>query len=235
MKGIMLCGGTGSRLYPLTKLVNKHLLPVYNKPMCMYPLQTLIDAGIHEIMIVSGREHAGQFLQMLGSGKDLGISLSYMVQEKAGGIAEALSLCRHFACGENVAVILGDNIFDDVFDFSDFREGARVYLKEVADPSRFGVAMVNDNRLIGIIEKPSKWNGESGLAVTGLYLYDNRVFDIVSCLRPSRRGEMEITDANNLYIKEGTMDYRFVDGMWTDAGTVESLYKAGTLVRSKKL
>jgi glucose-1-phosphate thymidylyltransferase len=230
INGIILAGGTGSRLNDLTRVTNKHLLPVYNEPMIYSPLKTLINAGIDEIMIVSGRSHAGHFLELLGSGEEFGVNLSYTVQESPSGIAGALRICKRFAGGDNIVVILGDNIFSDKFDFSDFREGARLYLKEVEDPERFGVAKIQNNRLISIEEKPKI--PSSNLAVTGLYLYDDRVFDIINCLRPSTRGELEITDVNNQYIKDGKIDYKIIDGFWSDAGTHDSLYRASSFVRN---
>lgn len=247
MKGIVLAGGTGTRLFPLTKISNKHLIPVYNDLMVMYPLRTLINAGISEIMIVAGKGHAGSFLELLGDGSEFGTNINYTVQERPAGIAQALSLCKRFSGGENIAVILGDNIFEDKFNFSDFREGARIYLKRVENPERFGVAKfdiktipLNDIMekeewiLREIIEKPNIDKIPSNYAVTGLYLYDSRIFDIISCLIPSRREELEITDANNWYIKEGKMDYKIVTGFWSDAGTFESLYRASTFVREEK-
>lgn len=233
MKGIILAGGSGSRLSPLTKVTNKHLLAIYNKPMIFYPLNTLIDAGITEIMIVSGKWHVGHILELLGDGSEFNVQLNYTIQEKAYGIAQALSLCKRFANKDNVAVILGDNIFENKFDFSDFREGVRVYLKEVPDPERFGVARIDNGGLIEIIEKPRNWSGGSGFAVTGLYLYDNTVFDKISCLKFSDRGELEITDLNNIYITEKRMDYQIIEGFWSDAGTMESLYRASSFVRDK--
>lgn len=233
MLGIILAGGTGSRLGDLTIVTNKHLLPVYNKPMIYYPLKTLINAGIEEIMIVSGRSHAGHFVQLLGSGEEFGVNLSYTVQESPSGIAGALSLCERFANDENIAVILGDNIFSDKFSFSDFREGCRIYLKEVPDPERFGVAKIQDNKLISIEEKPKI--PKSNLAVTGLYLYDSTVFDIIGCLRPSTRGELEISDVNNQYIKDKKIDYNIIEGFWSDAGTFSSLFNASEFVRSKEI
>jgi glucose-1-phosphate thymidylyltransferase len=230
ISGIILAGGTGSRLWPLTELINKHLLPVYNKNMIMYPLKTLIDARITEIMIVSGRENAGQFLQMLGSGKDFGVNIYYSVQESPSGIAGALALCERFAGNDNIVVILGDNIYENKFDFSDFREGARLFLKEVEDPERFGVAEIQNNKLISIEEKPKI--PKSNLAVTGLYIYDNSVFDRISCLKPSLRGELEISDVNSSYIKDGKIDYKKINGFWSDMGTYESLYRASTFVRN---
>lgn len=253
MKGIILAGGSGSRLSPLTKVTNKHLLAVYNKPMIFYPLNTLITAGISDIMIVSGKWHSGHILELLGDGSDFGANLSYSIQEKPAGIAQALSLTKRFANKDKIAVILGDNIFEDEFDFTDFREGTRVYLKIVQDPQRYGVARLRteiksiykeyDSRLIEIVEKPdiTKIDNELidkfgwGHAVTGLYLYDNTVFDKINCLRPSNRGELEITDLNNLYIKEERMDFEIINNFWSDAGTFESLFKASEFIRNKEL
>ena len=233
MNGIILAGGTGSRLGDLTMVTNKHLLPVYNEPMIYFPIKTLINAGIDEIMIVSGRSHAGHFIELLGSGEELGINLSYTVQESPSGIAGALALCEKFANDDNIVVILGDNIYEDKFDFSDFREGARLYLKEVSDPERFGVAKIQNDELISIEEKPKI--PLSNLVVTGLYIYDNNVFDIINCLRPSLRGELEISDVNNQYIKDGKIDYKIIKGFWSDAGTHDSLYRASSFVRDKML
>ncbi len=232
MNGIILAGGTGSRLYPLTKVTNKHLLPVYNKPMIFYPLQTLMNAGIRDIMIVSGRGHAGHFLELLGSGSDFGVHFTYEIQEKAGGIAEALSLAEDFADSEDVVVILGDNIFEDNIrrSIDSFKSGARIFVKEVPDANRFGVVEIQDDRIISIEEKPA--SPKSNLAVTGLYIYDSRVFDIVKTLKPSGRGELEITDVNNEYIRMGEMDYTMLHGYWSDAGTFESLFHASELVRN---
>ncbi len=231
MKGVILAGGTGSRLYPLTKVTNKHLLPVYDKPMIYYPIQTLINAGIKEIMIVSGRGHAGHFLELLGSGADLGVKFTYEIQEEAGGIAQALSLAERFADEDDVAVILGDNIFQDNIkeDVSNFTGGAKIFLKEVSDAHRFGVAELNGDKVIGIQEKPR--DPKSNLAVTGLYIYSNSVFKVVKDLKPSARGELEITDVNNYFVNNGTMEYRILDGFWSDAGTFESLLRAGVLIQ----
>jgi glucose-1-phosphate thymidylyltransferase len=231
MKGIILAGGTGSRLYPLTKVTNKHLLPVYDKPMIYYPLMTLIDAGITEIMIVSGRGHAGHFLELLGSGIEFGVQLTYEIQEGAGGIAEALGLAEKWANNECVTVILGDNIFEDsVRDaVHSFTSGAQVFLKGVPDAQRFGVAEIAENRIMSIEEKPKK--PKSGLAVTGLYIYDAVVFRIIRDLKPSARGELEITDVNNEYIRQGTMTYSILKGFWSDAGTFDSLVRAGVIVQ----
>ena len=233
IRGIILAGGTGSRLGNLTRVTNKHLLPVYNEPMIYYPLRTLIMANIKEIMIVAGRGFAGDFLELLGSGEEFGVNLSYTVQESPSGIAGALALCERFAGNDNIAVILGDNVYENKFDFSDFREGARVYLKEVPDPERFGVANINNNRLISIEEKPKI--PPSNLVVTGLYLYDNNVFDTISCLRPSARGELEITDVNNSYIKDRKIGHEIIEGFWSDAGTFSSLFKASEFIRNREI
>ncbi len=215
MKGVILAGGTGSRLYPLTKITNKHLLPVYDKPMIYYPLQTLIDAGLDEIMIVSGRGHAGHFLELLGSGAEFGVHLTYEIQEEAGGIAQALGLAKDFADKDDVVVILGDNIFQDsVRDaVQSFDSGARIFLKEVPDASRFGVAEIAGDRIVSIEEKPAL--PKSSYAVTGLYLYGNDVFDIISTLKPSGRGELEITDVNNEYIRRSAMSFSVLRGFWS--------------------
>lgn len=232
MKGVILAGGSGSRLYPLTRVTNKHLLPIYDKPMIYYPLKTLIDAGIDDILVVAGRGHAGDFLELLGSGKEFGVKLSYSVQEARPGIAGALELAQHFNDGESMAVILGDNIFEEKFDFTDFEKGARVYLKRIAGPERFGVAEIRDGRVASIVEKPDK--PKTSLAVTGLYLYDESVFEKIGCLKPSGRGELEITDVNNAYIGERLLDYRMVDGYWTDAGTFRTLLNANNLIAEKQ-
>lgn len=234
MKGIILAGGLGSRLAPLTRITNKHLLPVYNKPMIYYPIEALIKAGITDIMIVTGGNHAGDFLRLMGNGKDFGLKhLNYTYQEGEGGIADALSLAEYFADGEPVCVILGDNIIERniikaVRDFKEQKTGAKIMLKEVPDPERFGVAEIENDRLVNIVEKPK--NPRSNLAVIGIYLYDGRVFDIVKTLKPSDRGELEITDVNNAYVKDGTMTWEMLDGWWTDAGTFESLLRASVLV-----
>lgn len=237
VKGIILAGGTGSRMYPCTKVTNKHLLPVHNKPMIYYPLQTLISAGIKEILIISGTEHAGDFLRLLGSGKEFGIRLSYEIQDEAGGIAQALSLAETFVDREKCIVILGDNIFEDNIkqdaeDFADGFNGSRVFLKEVPDPQRFGVAEIKGNKIISIEEKPKA--PKTNYAVTGLYMYDAGVFDIIKKLRPSQRGELEITDVNNEYIKNRSMTFSVLKGFWSDAGTFDSLYRATTLLREKE-
>jgi glucose-1-phosphate thymidylyltransferase len=236
MKGIILAGGTGSRLYPLTKVTNKHLLPVYDKPMIYYPLQTLIDAGIKDIMIVSGKGHAGHFLELLGSGTDFGVRLTYEIQDEAGGIAQALGLAEGFADDDDVTVILGDNIFQDYIKdaVQNFKNGAHIFLKTVPDAHRFGVAEVDENNghVLGIEEKPTQ--PKSDFAVTGLYIYSNDVFDIIKILKPSHRGELEITDVNNHYIQKNRMRYSVLRGFWSDAGTFDSLHCASELVRSMK-
>lgn len=234
MKGIILAGGLGSRLAPLTRITNKHLLPVYDKPMIYYPIQTLINAGITDIMIVTGGNHAGDFLRLMGNGKDFGLKhLNYTYQEGEGGIADALSLAEYFSDGESICVVLGDNIIEKniiraVEDFKKQGKGAKIMLKEVPDPERFGVAEINDDRLVSIVEKPK--HPRSNLAVIGIYLYDAEVFNIVKTLKPSDRGELEITDVNNAYVREGTMTWEMLDGWWTDAGTFESLLRASVLV-----
>jgi len=231
MKGIILAGGTGSRLFPLTKVTNKHLLPVYDKPMIYYPLHTLINAGISEIMIVSGRGHAGHFLELLGSGMEFGVSLTYEIQETAGGIAQALGLAESWADDDGVAVILGDNIFQDTVksDVASFKEGAKIFLKEVIDAQRFGVAELKKDHVISIEEKPQ--SPKSNFAVTGLYLYDSEVFSIIRTLKPSGRGELEITDVNNAYLQKKMMKYTILKGFWSDAGTFDSLLRASILVQ----
>jgi glucose-1-phosphate thymidylyltransferase len=234
MKGVVLAGGTGSRLFPLTKITNKHLLPIYDKPMIYYPIQTLVDAGINDILIVTGGKNAGDFLRLLANGKEFGVvHLDYTYQEGEGGIAEALNLAHHFADGDKLAVVLGDNIIqhnirDAVEEFKAQPKGARILLKEVQDAERFGVAELSDGKVIGIEEKPKK--PKSNYAVTGIYMYDASVFDKIKYLVPSGRGELEITDVNNAYIREGTMSFSFLDGWWTDAGTFDSLLRASNLV-----
>ena len=231
MKGIILAGGNGTRLRPMTNILNKSLLPVYNKPMIMYPLQTLKSLGCEEIMIVSGRENAGQIMNLLGAGFEWDIALTYRVQEKAGGIAQALGICRSFAGDDDIAVCLGDNIFEEEFDYLEFNKGAHIFLKPVPDPERFGVAEVTFNEVTNIEEKPTK--PKSDLCVTGLYIYDNQVWDIIDNLKPSGRGELEITDVNNEYVKRNNMTYTKVDGFWCDAGTPDSLAVATSLIRNK--
>jgi glucose-1-phosphate thymidylyltransferase len=234
MKGAVLAGGSGSRLYPLTKITNKHLLPIYNKPMIYYPIQALVDAGIRDILIVTGGRNAGDFLRLLANGKEFGLThLDYTYQEGEGGIAEALSLAEHFADGKKLCVILGDNIIEGsirsaVEEFHRQERGARILLKQVDDAERFGVAEIRDNRIVGIEEKPKR--PKSNYAVTGIYMYDETVFEKVRTLVPSNRNELEITDVNNAYIREGTMTFSHLDGWWTDAGTFDSLLRATNLV-----
>jgi len=234
MKGIVLAGGTGSRLFPLTKITNKHLLPIYDRPMIYYPIQTLVDAGIRDIMIVTGGRNSGDFLRLLANGKEFGLKhLNYTYQEGEGGIADALALAEHFADGQKICVVLGDNIIetdirDAVEQFWAQPKGARILLKEVPDAERFGVAEVAGGKVVGIEEKPSR--PKSNYAVTGIYMYDSTVFDKIKTLVPSRRGELEITDVNNAYIREGAMTFSFLDGWWTDAGTFDSLLRAANLV-----
>jgi len=234
MKGVVLAGGTGSRLNPLTRVTNKHLLPVYDKPMVYYPIQTLVNAGIREILLVTGGKNAGEFLRLLGNGRDFGLKhINYTYQEGEGGIAEALGLAEHFADGEPVCVVLGDNIIENnvrhaVEHFKTQRQGAKILLKEVQDAERFGVAEIRGDRVVGIQEKPS--NPKSNYAVIGVYLYDASVFQKIRRLKPSGRGELEITDVNNFYVEEGNLTYEILDGWWTDAGTFESLLRANNLV-----
>lgn len=227
MKGIILAGGLGTRLYPLTLVTNKHLLPIYNKPMIYYPLYTLIKAGIKDIMIVTGGPFAGDFLRLLGNGKEFGLQhLNYTYQEKEGGIADALSLCEYFASGDNITVILGDNTTDaDIKPaVKSFGEGACIFLKKVPDPERFGVPVFEGKKIVKIEEKPKK--PKSNYAVSGLYIYDCKVFDIIRELKPSRRGELEITDVNNEYLKRNKLTWTELKGYWKDAGTFETLFQA---------
>ncbi len=233
MKGVVLAGGTGSRLHPLTTVTNKHLLPVGNYPMIYHPIARLKQAGITDILIVTGRGHMGDVMELLGSGLDFGLDFTYKVQDQAGGIAQALGLARDFCSGGPCCVILGDNIVEDdltpvVQAFVQQGTGARLLLKQVDDPERFGVAdLAPDGHILGIEEKPR--HPRSTYAVTGIYLYDNRVFDIIDTLRPSYRGELEITDVNNEYIREGTCTCAILNGWWTDAGTFSSLRRATDL------
>lgn len=236
LRGVILAGGTGSRLMPLTRVTNKHLLPVGDAPMIFHPIGKLRDAGIHDLLVVTGREHMGDVIELLGSGTELGVDITYRVQDDAGGIAQALGLARDFACGGPLCVVLGDNIFED--DLAPHAErfitkggGAKVLLKEVPDPGRFGVAELSADgaSVIGIEEKPAK--PKSNLAVTGVYLYDANVFDIVSALIPSGRGELEITDVNNAYIARGELMFGVLEGEWTDAGTHSSYVRANQLAR----
>ena len=234
IRGVILAGGMGTRLHPLTEVTNKHLLPIYNKPMIYYPIQTLVDAGVHDILIVTGGNSAGEFLRLLGNGKPFGLKhINYTYQKGEGGIADALSLAEHFAHGEKIAVVLGDNILEkgirkEAEAFRKQPKGARILLKEVEDPERFGVAEIRGKELIGIEEKPKR--PKSRYIVTGIYMYDPQVFDIIRTLKPSARGELEITDVNNAYIRRHEMTYGVLDGWWSDAGTFDSLLRANCLV-----
>lgn len=234
MKGVVLAGGLGSRLFPLTKITNKHLLPVFNQPMIYYPIQTLINAGIDDIMIVTGGNSAGDFLKLLGNGKNFGLKhLNYTYQEGEGGIADALSLVEHFAAGDPVCVVLGDNIIEgNVAEAARaYRHqggGAKILLKKVHDPQRFGVPELDGGKVVRIEEKPQ--NPKSDFAVIGIYFFDQTVFDIIKTLKPSERGELEITDVNNHYINRGEMSWSELEGWWTDAGTFESLLRASNMV-----
>ncbi len=234
MKGVILAGGLGTRLLPLTKITNKHLLPVHDRPMIYYPIQTLINAGIRDILIVTGGNHAGDFLRLLGNGSEFGLGhINYTYQEGEGGIAEALRLAEYFAGDDRICVVLGDNIIEKNIlrtaqAFKSQPSGAKILLKEVPDPERFGVPVLDGGRVVKIEEKPE--NPRSKYAVTGIDMYDNTVFDIIKTLKPSGRGELEITDVNNAYIERGELTWDILDGWWTDAGTFESLRKAGNLV-----
>jgi len=236
MKGIILAGGTGSRLYPLTKVTNKHLLPVGRLPMIYHPIHKLTAAGVSEILIVTGIEHMGDIVTLLGSGKAFKCRFTYKVQDEAGGIAQALALAEEFAKGDQIVVILGDNVFEDeltpfVKNFKKQKKGARILLKEVSDPQRFGVADFDEKKIVSIEEKPKK--PKSNYAVTGVYFYDTEIFTIIKTLKPSGRGELEISDVNNAYLKKGKMEYDILSGWWTDAGTFESLERATLLVERK--
>lgn len=238
LKGVILAGGLGTRLSPLTKITNKHLLPVYDRPMIYYPIQTLVNAGIKDILIVTGGNHAGEFLRLLGNGAEFGLKhINYTYQEGEGGIADALRLAEHFAAGDRVCVVLGDNLIQGnvraaAEAFRQQKSGARILLKDVDDPQRFGVARFAEDgsgRVAEIIEKPA--DPPSSSAVIGIYFYDSWVFDIIRTLKPSRRNELEITDVNNAYLRAGLLEHSMLDGWWTDAGTFESLHRASNLVQ----
>jgi len=236
MKGIILSGGSGTRLSPLTKVTSKQLLPIYNKPMIFYPLQTLLDAGIKDILIIVSPERAGDYLRLLGSGKEFGAKFSYEIQDKPEGLAQAFIIGETFIANDNVAMILGDNIFED--DFSEtirnFKSGGQVFAKKVHDPERFGVVKFDDQmKAVQIVEKPKEFL--SDYCVTGLYIYDKRAVEIAKSLKPSSRGEIEITDMNTWYLEKGELKVDIVNGDWIDAGTFESLYKASELARKKAL
>lgn len=238
MKGVILAGGLGKRLEPLTKITNKHLLPVYDKPMVHYPLKTLTEAGISDILLVTGGNNAGDFLRLLGNGNQFGLKhINYTYQQGEGGIAEALGLAEHFADNGKIVVILGDNIIGGsikkaVSEFETQAKGAKLLLKEVSDPERFGVAEIEDNRILSIEEKPKK--PKSNYIVTGIYMYDNQVFDIIKGLKPSGRGELEITDVNNAYIEKGNLTFDFLEGWWSDAGTFDSLLRVNNLAANDR-
>lgn len=238
MKGVLLAGGLGTRLMPMTRVTNKHLLPVYDRPMIYFPLQQLVHAGIRDILVVTGGDHAGDFLKLLRNGHDFGLEhLGYAYQEGEGGIAEALGLAEHFAAGEPIVVVLGDNIFQDslsepIARFREDPDGAMILLKEVHDPERFGVATIEGDRVTRIVEKPKE--PTSSLAVTGCYLYDARVFDVIRELEPSGRGELEITDVNNRYVEWEALRHHVVSGWWADAGTIGSLHRATGLVAADR-
>lgn len=239
MKGVILAGGLGSRLSPLTKVTNKHLLPIYHKPMIYYPLETLVRAGLKEIMIVTGGNSAGDFLKLLGNGKEFGLKhIHYTYQEGEGGIAQALSLAEDFADGDKLVVILGDNIIEKdirpcLQRFMRQKAGARLLLKKVSDPERFGVAEFQGRKIVRIVEKPK--NPKSPYVVTGVYMLDSQVFEIIKTLKPSGRGELEITDVNNRYLEMGSLEYDILSGFWTDAGTFESLFRANALVAKQSM
>jgi len=238
MKGVVLAGGLGSRLKPLTRVTNKHLLPVYDKPMVFYPIQTLVDAGITEIMLVTGGNNAGEFLRLIGNGEEFGLQhMNYAYQKTEGGIADALRLARHFVGDDKVAVMLGDNFVQGsvrkaVEAFAEQPSGAKIFLKEVLNPEEFGVAVLEGDKVVRIIEKPQ--TPPSNLAVIGIYLYDNAVFEICETLKPSARNELEITDVNNEYIRRGTMTYEVIDGWWADCGSFEALLRSNLLVARER-
>lgn len=234
MKGILICGGTGSRLRPLTDITNKSLLPVYDKPLILYPLQTLLDAGIKDIAVISGTEHIDQIAEFLGSGDRFGCTFTFKVQEKAGGIAQALGLAEEFAEGESVCAILGDNVFfDDLAnEIKSFESGGHIFLTQVDDPERFGVAEFKNGKVLSIEEKPKK--PKSDLAITGCYIYDNACFEIIRNLKPSARGEFEITDVSRKYMENGELAATVLKDKWIDAGTFESLFQAASEVRRRK-
>lgn len=238
MKGVVLAGGLGTRLKPLTKITNKHLLPIYSKPMIYYPIQTLVGAGIKDILLVTGGNHAGEFLRLLGDGQEFGLKhINYTYQEGEGGIAAALRLAEHFADGDKTVVMLGDNIIEGsikeyVDNFKRQTHGARILIKKVEDPCRFGVAHIKNGKILSIVEKPKK--PKSDFIVTGIYMYDSRVFEIIKRLKPSGRGELEITDVNNAYLKRGELQYDILKGWWTDSGTFDSLLKASNLAARKE-
>ncbi|TCO73635.1 sugar phosphate nucleotidyltransferase [Marinisporobacter balticus] len=234
MKGIILAGGTGSRLYPLTKVTNKHLLPVGKYPMILYLIAKMRQAGIIDIMIISGKEHMGAVVNLLGSGYEYGVNFTFRIQDQPGGIAQALGLCEEFVNDDKCIVMLGDNVFEDninqyVENFEGQKKGAKILIKQVNDPTRYGVAALKGNKIIGIEEKPK--TPKSNYCVTGIYMYDHSVFNVIKTLKPSNRGELEITDVNNWYIKDNSLTYDILNGWWTDAGTFHSLLNANILTQ----
>lgn len=237
MKGIILAGGLGTRLRPLTKVTNKHLLPVYNKPMILYPLESLAKAGIKDLLVVTGPEYGGDFLRLLGSGREYHVKVTYELQEEPGGIAQALGLAEDFADDGPIAVILGDNIFEHnlksaLSDFKKQKRGAKIFLKEVAHPEHYGIAYIKNGKIKKIVEKPKEDSGN--LAVIGVYFYDKEVFEVIKTLKPSGRGELEITDVNNFYLKQGTLTYEIMKGWWGDAGeSIDTLFETATTVFNK--
>lgn len=236
MKGIILAGGSGTRLRPLTQVTSKQLLPIYNKPMIYYPLETLLKAGIRDILIIVAPDHAGDFLKLLGSGKEFGCKFTYEIQDKPEGLAQAFMVGENFIGDDSVTLILGDNVYEDDFSeaITSFTSGGRIFLKEVSDPERFGVAAFDENKkVVSIVEKPK--HPESNYAVTGMYIYDNSVVEKAKALKPSARGELEITDLNNVFLQEGTLDVAFVKGKWLDTGTFESLHEAILFARERQL
>lgn len=237
MKGVILAGGTGSRLAPLTKVTNKHLLPVYNKPMIFYPIETLIDAGIKDILIVSGGENIGDFMKLLGSGRDFGVNFTYRVQDGSGGIPVALHLAKDFVGDSKCIVILGDNIMENsikeaVDEFAHGGFGAKIFLQRVNDPKRYGIAEVKDGKVVACYEKPD--NPVTDLAILGIYMLDSRAFDVIPTLKPSRRNELEIIDVLNYYIRHNDLTYSILEGFWVDAGTFDALHEANKFVASKR-
>lgn len=238
MKGVILAGGLGSRLFPLTKVTNKHLLPIYNKPMIYYPIETLVKAGVKDILIVTGGNSSGDFLKLLGNGKQFGLKhINYTYQEGEGGIAQALGLAEHFIGSDKVVVVLGDNILQEdistyVKRFEKQDNGARLLLKKVPNPKAFGVATFKNKKILRITEKPKK--PASDFAVIGVYMYDSTVFNFIKTLKPSARGELEITDVNNWYLSQGNLEYDYLNGFWTDAGSFESLYRANSLIAKQQ-
>lgn len=238
MKGVILAGGTGTRLWPLTKILNKHLIPVGKYPMIYYAVDKMLSAGIKDILIVTGKQSAGLFTDLLGSGKDWGVKITYKIQEEAGGIAQALMTAEDFVQPqEKFIVLLGDNLFDEslvklVNDFGKQEKGAKVFLKQVADPRRYGVPIIDENKIIQIEEKPA--DPKSSFSVTGIYMYHGSVFEVIKRIKPSARGELEITDVNNVYASEGTLTFSIMNGWWIDAGTFESLHEANVMLKDFK-